>query len=380
MVSKGQKKMSFIKKTKTKAAIKYNAVMIVGVKVFIAKYLSHQKLKTADLTGKLAIVTGSNVGLGKATAQHLAEMGATVYMVCRNVEKAEAAKQDILKAVPTASLHIIQLDTSTLDNCHKFCEDWAANGGKTIDILFHNAGIGCPPTSDNPFGPDGFEHMYMTNFLSNFILTHGLERFFAPDASVVMTSSPGVYVADFSHDFAKQSTKNFMEPGYNYAKAAHPKPAYSVIYSSGKQMQLIFAKNLMTKWKAEGKGYVAHAYNPGYADSDFFSKEGVKSAKRKDDPIWWLLTTLKSPMPPAEGCKTGVMLSIDKSKKVTDKAGRLWDRMKWRSSPVDLYNDDFLERMWDRWCIDTGIEWSMHPQESTTASKASVDESIPEKK
>ncbi|KAK6499707.1 hypothetical protein TWF481_010068 [Arthrobotrys musiformis] len=378
-MAKGERKMSFLKKAKAKAAIKYNALMIVGVRVFLARRLSHQKLNTVDLTGKLAIVTGSNAGLGKATAQYFAEMGATVYMVCRNVEKAEAAKQDILKAVPTASLHIIQLDTSTIENCRKFCEDWAANGGKTIDILFHNAGIGCPPNPESVFGSDGFEHMYMTNFLSNVVLTHGLEKFFAPDATVVMTSSPGVYVAELSSDFAKQSTKDYMEPGYHYAKAAHPKPAYSVIYSSGKHMQLIFAKNLMTKWRAEGKGYTAHAYNPGYADSDFFSKEGVKGAKRKDDPIWWLLTTLKSPMPAAEGCKTGVMLAIDKSKKVTDKSGYLWDRMKWRTSPIQLYDDDFLERMWDRWCLDTGIEWSLHPQESTTASKASVDEPISEK-
>ncbi|KAJ6259212.1 hypothetical protein Dda_6110 [Drechslerella dactyloides] len=353
------KKMSFLKRAVTTAAINYNAFMALTVHVLCARFLSHQKLDKKDLTGKNAIVTGSNIGLGKGIAMHLAQMNATIYLACRNLKKAEAAREDLLKSAPNATIHILELDTSTIEGCRKFCNDWAVTG-KTIDILMHNAGVGCPPSPDTMYGPDGFEHMYMTNFLSNVIMTFMLEKYLADDARIVMTSSPGVFVAAFTPDFAPQSTKDTMEAGFNYAKGQ--KVNNSALYSSTKLMQVCFARLLTQKYRAEGKGIVAHAFSPGYAASDFFSKSGVATAKASNDPIWWLLVrNVNLAMPSEEGCKTGVMLATDKRKAISEAGGMWFERMKPKRSPIDLYDDALLDRMWNRWCMDAGIHWDHAP-------------------
>ncbi|KAF3926276.1 hypothetical protein ABW20_dc0107432 [Dactylellina cionopaga] len=369
-----QKKPSFLKRTKINLAIQHNALMALLIRVVLARVLPSQKIPNQDLTGKNAIVTGANTGLGKAMALSLAKMNANVYLACRNLTKAEAAKEDLLKSVPGATIHVRQLDTSTLENCRKFCDDWAADGSKTVDIIMHNAGIGCPPSPDNLYGPDGFEHMYMTNFLSNFLITYMLEKYFAPDAKLVMTASPGCFVGGFTNDFAKQSTRDVMEPGYHYPKGK--KPQNSMLYSNGKLMQLCLTSALMKKWKAEGKGYTAFAFNPGYVASEFFDKDGVKGSSAKSDPIWWILRNgFSMAMTSEEGCKTGVMLATNPSKKVAATAGRFYERMKVRTSLVDLYDDTLLERLWDRWCLDANVKWESGYRPKDLASEGSIDES-----
>ncbi|KAF3918455.1 hypothetical protein ABW21_db0202665 [Orbilia brochopaga] len=358
----GSKKMSFLKRARTKAAIKYNALMALGVRVILARLLPHQALKKRDLTGKNAIVTGSNTGLGKAMAMHLAQMNATVYLACRNLVKAEAAREDILKSAPNATIHLLHLDTSTMESCRKFCSDWAATG-KTVDILMHNAGVGCPPSPDAVYGPDGFEHLYMTNFLSNVLLTFLLEKHLADDARIVMTSSPGVFVANFDRNFAVQGSKDTIEKGFHYTKGE--KLNNCALYSNTKLMQLCFAKLLTQKYRAEGKNIVAHAYSPGYAASDFFNKEGVAKSRASDDPIWWVLKHgVHLAMSSEEGGKTGVMLATDLREKVAKKGGKIFERMKPFTSTVDLYDDEILDRLWKRWCADAGIQWDQGVHET----------------
>ncbi|KAK6335679.1 hypothetical protein TWF696_002445 [Orbilia brochopaga] len=376
-----EKKMSFLKRVRTKAAIQYNAVMALMVRLLLARVLPHQKLKKRDLTGKNAIVTGSNTGLGKAMAMHLAHMNATIYLACRNLAKAETAREDILKSAPNATIHLLQLDTSTVENCRKFCSDWAATG-KTVDILIHNAGVGCPPSPDAVFGPDGYEHMYMTNFLSNVIITFMLEKYLADDARIVMTSSPGVFVAGVTKDFAVRSSKNTMEEGFNYRKGE--KANNSALYSGTKLMQVCLAKLLTQKYRAEGRGIVAHAFSPGFSASEFFNKEGVAGSQAGDDPIWWALRHgVNLAMSSEEGCKTGVMLATDLGEKMAEKGGKWFERMKAHTSPIDLYGDEILDRLWNRWCADAGIHWehtASEPLAQTPEKGHSVEENSVEEK
>ncbi|KAF3930628.1 hypothetical protein ABW19_dt0205714 [Dactylella cylindrospora] len=363
-----KKKPSLFRRVRTKAGFYKSWALSMGLFVFIGKYLPYQALERHDLTGKNAIVTGSNVGLGKAMAMHLASMGANVYMVCRNMKKAEAARDDLLKQIPDAKLFLIELDTSSLDNVQKFCSDWAAEG-KTIDILMHNAGAGCPPSAEEPYGPDNMEYMYVTNFLSNVLMTFLLEKYLAPDARIVFTTSPGTFLASFTKDFSTEQVKGSMEKGFHYPPKADP--VNSLLYSNGKLMQLCFARALNWKYRAEGKDIVANAYSPGYAASDFFEKEGVHSADMKKDPAWYLLRRgLKLAIPSEEAGKTGVYLATSKSKKVTEKgAGKFWERMKSRTSSVDLTPDEVIERLWERWCADAEIDWPLLPTPAVESEK-----------
>src|SRR5207237_234358 len=74
----------------------------------------------ADQTGRTAVVTGANSGLGLVTARELARTGAAVVLACRNVEKGDAAAAEIGAVVPGARLQVAELDLSSLESVRRF--------------------------------------------------------------------------------------------------------------------------------------------------------------------------------------------------------------------------------------------------------------------
>ena len=104
-----------------------------------------------DLSGKLAVVTGSNSGLGLGLATRLAAAGADVIMAIRNRTKGEAAVDQIRATVPDAKLTIKQLDLSSLASVNALGEELTAEG-RPVDILINNAGIMQPPERETTDG------------------------------------------------------------------------------------------------------------------------------------------------------------------------------------------------------------------------------------
>lgn len=117
--------------------------------------------------GKVAIVTGANNGIGFETTVGMADAGFHVVMACRSQKKAEAAKSDVMKRVPSASLDIIQLDLSDLASVRGFAEAFRARYTH-LDVLINNAGILLYSTQTNG---DGIELQFATNHLGHFLLT-----------------------------------------------------------------------------------------------------------------------------------------------------------------------------------------------------------------
>src|SRR5512132_500415 len=105
----------------------------------------------ADQTGRSAVVTGANSGLGLVTARELARAGANVVMACRNVQKGEAAAAEIRAGVPDARLQVAGLDLGSLDSVRAFAAALDAGG---LDLLINNAGIMMTPQQETA---DGFE-------------------------------------------------------------------------------------------------------------------------------------------------------------------------------------------------------------------------------
>jgi len=96
----------------------------------------------ADLTGKVVIVTGANVGLGYETAKHFASMDpAKLILACRNVQKGDAAVTEILKSTSCSSVACWQLDLSDPNSVKAFVTRFEREGGGTLDILVENAGV-----------------------------------------------------------------------------------------------------------------------------------------------------------------------------------------------------------------------------------------------
>ncbi len=145
---------------------------------------------TADIpdeTGRIAVVTGANGGLGLESARALARAGAHVVMAARNQEKAAIALADIRSGVPGASLELVELDLGSLDSVRRAAAQILASHER-IDILLNNAGVMAVPEGSTA---DGFEIQFGTNHLGHYALTALLMGALldAPAARVVTVTS-----------------------------------------------------------------------------------------------------------------------------------------------------------------------------------------------
>jgi NAD(P)-dependent dehydrogenase (short-subunit alcohol dehydrogenase family) len=120
-----------------------------------------------DLSGKVVVITGANSGLGLASTKALAAKGATVVMACRNLNKAEQAKAEVLAGDRNAKLDVMELDNASLASVRAFADAFKAKYDR-LDILLNNAGLMAIPRT---LTEDGFEMQLGVNHLAHFALT-----------------------------------------------------------------------------------------------------------------------------------------------------------------------------------------------------------------
>jgi len=123
--------------------------------------------KIPDQSGRVAIITGSNSGLGYETALAMAKTGLKVILACRNLDKAKAAKKQILSEVPNGDLEILQIDLSKLASVRSAAEEFRSKNYR-LDILINNAGIMFPSYAKTE---DGFESQMGVNCFGHFLFT-----------------------------------------------------------------------------------------------------------------------------------------------------------------------------------------------------------------
>jgi len=199
-----------------------------------------------DLTGKIAIVTGANSGIGYETARALARQEATVILACRNKDKGQAAERQIAQEYPGAKAELGLLDLSNLALVRRFAGEFTRRYDR-LDILINNAGI-----MRTPFGKtaDGFELQFGVNHLGHFALTGLLLDLIVrtPQARVVTVSSGG-------HRFGKIDFDNLnADKGYDAGAA----------YGQSKLANLLFTYELHRRFKGAGVDAIAAAAHPGW--------------------------------------------------------------------------------------------------------------------
>src|SRR4051794_19687240 len=140
-----------------------------------------------DQSGRTAVVTGANGGLGLETSRELARAGAQVVMAARNQEKAAEAVEDIRREVPGASLEVVALDLGSLASVREAADRILASHDK-IDLLVNNAGVMGIPEQRTA---DGFEMQFGVDHLGHFALTALLMPALlrADDARIVTVTS-----------------------------------------------------------------------------------------------------------------------------------------------------------------------------------------------
>ncbi|MFT7621080.1 MAG: NAD(P)-dependent dehydrogenase (short-subunit alcohol dehydrogenase family) [Myxococcota bacterium] len=200
----------------------------------------------ADQTGRVAIVTGSNSGIGFETAAALALKGATVVMACRNATKGEAARTAILEQAPGGDVTLMSLDLSSLSSVEAFATAFGKVHDR-LDLLINNAGVMIPPYTQTE---DGFELQFGTNHLGHYALTGRLLP--------LITKTGGariVTVASLAHKFGKIDFDDL-----NHEKSYWAWPAYG----QSKLANLLFTAELQRRLKAAGHDTIATAAHPGW--------------------------------------------------------------------------------------------------------------------
>jgi NAD(P)-dependent dehydrogenase (short-subunit alcohol dehydrogenase family) len=211
------------------------------------------KWTTADIpdqTGRVAIVTGANTGLGYETAAALAAKGAHVVLAVRNLDKGKDAVALISKRNPSADVALQELDLTSLDSIRAAAEQLRSDHDR-IDLLINNAGVMYTPKSTTK---DGFELQFGTNHLGHFAFTGLLLDRLLPVAGsrIVTVSSVGHRIlADIHFDDLQ------WERRYNRVAA----------YGQAKLANLLFTYELQRRLAPHGTT-IAAAAHPGMSDTE----------------------------------------------------------------------------------------------------------------
>src|SRR4249919_3584156 len=201
-----------------------------------------------DQTGRTAVVTGANSGLGLSTARELARAGAHVVLACRNLEKGQAALAEV-----GSGAELEALDLASLDSVKGFAERFLASHDG-LDLLINNAGLMAPPRGVTA---DGFELQFGTNVLGHFALTGRLLEALEgrEDARVVTLSSNASKLGKIHFDDLQ------LERRYNRWRA----------YNQSKLGDLMLALELDRRLRAAGSTVRSFGAHPGYSATNLQS-------------------------------------------------------------------------------------------------------------
>ncbi|GHH78638.1 oxidoreductase [Streptomyces sulfonofaciens] len=203
--------------------------------------------RVPDQTGKFAVVTGANSGIGKEAARRLAAAGARVVLAVRTVAKGEQARDEILAAHPGAALEVRRIDLADLSSVRDFADGLLA-AGTPVDLLVNNAGVMAPPR--RMATADGFELQMGSNYLGPFALTvRLLPLLLSAEAARVTTMSSKM--ADFGRirfDDLQWERRRYS-PGLSYAQS--------------KLADLILARRLADTAAERGWRLMSNAAHPG---------------------------------------------------------------------------------------------------------------------
>ncbi|MVU77575.1 SDR family NAD(P)-dependent oxidoreductase [Nocardia sp. ET3-3] len=292
---------------------------------FLLRQRSWSTMPPDALSGRTALVTGANSGIGKAVATGLAMLGASVTLVVRDPERGRAAVADMAAAVPDADFDVLRCDISDLTDVHRFAHQLAQRTER-VDVLVHNAGVMPPARTESP---QGHEICLATHVLGPLLATDLLAPALARSAAarVIFVSSGGMYTQPLRVDDIE-----YRSAPYRGATA----------YARTKRMQVVLAQLLSARYAAQGTA--VHSMHPGWVDTPGVA-DSLPRFRRLAAP---LLRT------PAEGADTAVWLAA------TDVApGGFWhDR---RPRPEHYLrrtreSDTARETLWQYCASATGID------------------------
>ncbi len=296
-----------------------------------------------DQSGRTAVVTGANSGIGYCAARALARSGARVLLACRSEERGRQAASRLRQEVPQARVAYRHLDLADLTSVRAFAT--GIDGGR-LDLLVNNAGVMALPYGRTA---DGFETQFGVNHLGHFALTGLLlpHLLATPGARVVTVSS-------FLHTLANIDPADLNgEHGYHRW----------VAYARSKTANLLFTHELARRLTAAGADVTAACAHPGWADTNLISAgvaAGSSFLRRAGRAASFLL---------AQSAASGALPTLYAATAPDVRPGDfVGPRLAgWRGAPTHVWrapwtrNDAAAERLWTASVALTGVHYGDLP-------------------
>ena len=285
-----------------------------------------------DMSGKVCLVTGATSGLGLATCRALGELGAQVWMLCRDPERGARVRDQLRAETNNSTIQLAIIDLASQRSVGELADQLSP---PHIDILVNNAGV---LPDQREITEDDLELALATNLVSPFLLTHRLlpRLRAAPAARVISVSSGGMYTKRL--DLRRLEGKSGRFSGLE-------------AYAQTKRAQVVL--NDLWAEKSTDSRVEFHAMHPGWADT-----KGVKSSI----PRFWrvMRNRLRTP---EQGADTIVWLCA--ARRLPGKSGSFWfDRQiaKTHLLPWTRETSAARERLWQQCCHWASIAHPAGPQ------------------
>lgn len=269
---------------------------------------------------KKVLITGANSGIGFHTAKKLAEGGNRITLLCRNREKAEQAKKQIMDQTDSRDIDILIGDLSLQRDIHKIATEFKSLNEKLV-LLINNAGI---IAGERQTTPEGHEKTLAVNHLAPFLLTHLMLDLLknADNARVVNIASEAHKGGTFDPDNIQ------LTDGYNGLKA----------YANTKLYNIMFTRELADRVK--GTGITTYALHPGTVRTNLDSGGGGGS-------LFTFLFKIAKPfmMSPKKGARTSVHLATEPG--IESLSGKYFVDKK-VTKPLDIAHDkEKCRQLWE---------------------------------
>ncbi len=293
---------------------------------------------SADMTGKVVLITGGTSGIGEVTARELANLGAQVILVGRGRDKGEAICAEINARPGAAPATMMAADLSTQAGVRRFADEFRARHDR-LDVLINNAGAIFARRQETA---DGIERTFGLNHLAYFLLTGLL-------LDLLKSGAPSrvVNVASDAHRKARRMNFDDLEAKTRYQ--AFP------AYCQSKLANILFTRELSRR--LEGSGVTANALHPGFVATNFFSGNGL---------LGWAMRRAAGlfAIPPERGAETSIYLAS--SPEVEGVSGLYFDRRKAVEPSKAALDDAAARRLWEISERMTGLAGAGTPPESGT--------------
>lgn len=298
-------------------------ITIVGGGYLLKDYLTGDYYEaTEKLDDKVVIVTGSNTGIGKEVARNLAERNAKVVMACRDMDKCETTRHEIVVETQNKYVYCRKCDLASQESIRDFVNKFKKEHNK-LHLLVNNAGVMRCPKSHTK---EGIEMQLGVNHMGHFLLTNLL-------LDVLKDSAPAriVNVTSSAHKRAKLKIQDL-----NNDKEYEPGDAYA----QSKLANILFTRELAKKLK--GTGVTVNAVHPGVVQTQIMRHMDVYNSsfgKFCVDFLSWIF--IKTPK---KGAQTVVFVATDPS--LNNVTGSYFDNNKEAKASSEAQNDELAKWLW----------------------------------